>query len=72
MALTLAAHLDPDVVVLEASMPGLDGPQVVARMRESCDRKVLALTGCEHRGSLRLVLGMGRAGTCSSGRPPKC
>src|SRR5689334_18777327 len=47
-ALTLAAELDPDIVVLEASLPGLDGAQVVARMRAACNRKVLVLTACEH------------------------
>src|SRR3954467_9367257 len=52
-ALTLAAELNPDVVVLGVNLPGLDGAQVVARLREARpDRKVLVLTACEHAGSM--------------------
>jgi DNA-binding NarL/FixJ family response regulator len=63
VALSLAAELAPDVVVLEAALPHLDGAQVIARLREACaDRKVLVLTGCEDRGAVRLLLGMGARG----------
>jgi DNA-binding NarL/FixJ family response regulator len=59
-ALALATELNPDLVVLETSLPGLDGAQVTARL--GCDRKVLVLTGCENAGSVRLLLGMGARG----------
>lgn len=62
-AIDLAAELNPAVVVLDVSLPGLDGAQVTARLREACpDRKVLVLTACEHAGSVRLLLGMGARG----------
>jgi DNA-binding NarL/FixJ family response regulator len=62
-ALALAAGLDPDVVVAESVLPGLDGAQLTARLREARpDRKVLVLTACEHAGSFRLLLGMGARG----------
>jgi DNA-binding NarL/FixJ family response regulator len=62
-ALALAAELNPDVVVLEASLPGLDGAQVTARLREACPgRGVVVLTACEHPGTVRLALGVGARG----------
>ena len=61
--LRLAAELNPDVVVVEVSLPGLDGAQVTARLRQARpEQKVLALTACEDGGSLRLLLGMGASG----------
>lgn len=62
-AVALSSQLGPDVVLLEASLPGLDGAQVVARMMEAgAERKVMVLTGCEHGGLMRLLLGMGVRG----------
>lgn len=58
-ALTLAADLNPGLVIVETVLPGLDGAQVTARL---VGRKVLALTACEHVGTARLVLGMGARG----------
>ena len=46
--LELAQKLDPDVVVLDVMMPGLGGPEVIARLRRA-DRSlpfaILVLTG---------------------------
>jgi DNA-binding NarL/FixJ family response regulator len=62
-ALARTAELSPDVVILEASLPGLDGAHVAARLGETCpDQKVLVLTGCERPGTAQLLLGLGVRG----------
>jgi DNA-binding NarL/FixJ family response regulator len=62
-AVALAAELDPDVVVVDVSMPGLNGAQVTAQLRAARpDRKVLVLTVHEDRGYLRQLLDAGAAG----------
>ena len=61
--LTLVEELDPDIVVVDVSMPGLNGAEVTTRLREvRPDRKVLALTVHEDRGYLRLLMGAGASG----------
>lgn len=62
-ALTLAAELTPDVVVLEPNLPGLDGAQVTARLLEARPGPaVLGLAAGEQPGVVRLLLGMGARG----------
>ena len=62
-AVALCATLDPDVAVVDVSMPGLNGAEVTARLRQArADRRVLALTVHEDRGYLRLLLEAGAAG----------
>jgi DNA-binding NarL/FixJ family response regulator len=62
-AIALTAQLDPDIVIVDVSMPGLNGAQVTARLREvRPDRKVLALTVHEDIGYLRLLLEAGVVG----------
>lgn len=62
-AVDLAGRLDPDVVVVDVSMPGFGGAEATARMRQaSPGRKVLALTVHEDRGYLRLLLEAGANG----------
>jgi DNA-binding NarL/FixJ family response regulator len=62
-AVALAAELDPDVVVVDVSLPGLGGAQVTARLREvRPDRRVLALTVHEDPGYTRLLLDAGARG----------
>jgi DNA-binding NarL/FixJ family response regulator len=55
--------LHPDVVVLDLSLPGLDGGQVADRLRAECPEvRVLALTVHEDKGYLHRLLGAGAAG----------
>lgn len=63
VALELTAELDPDVVVVDVSMPELNGAEVTAQLRAARpDRKVLALTVHEDRGYMRQLLRAGAAG----------
>lgn len=63
VALELTAELDPDVVVVDVSMPELNGAEVTAQLLAvRPDRKVLALTVHEDRGYMRQLLRAGAAG----------
>lgn len=62
-AVTLTSELDPDVVVVDLSMPGMTGAEVTTRLRQlSPERKILALTVHEDRSYLRMLLEAGAAG----------
>jgi DNA-binding NarL/FixJ family response regulator len=62
-AVSLTAELDPDVVVVDVSMPGLNGVQVTALLRAARpDRRVLVLTVHEDKGYLQLLLEAGASG----------
>jgi DNA-binding NarL/FixJ family response regulator len=62
-AVDLTTELDPDVIVVDVSMPGMNGAQVTAKLRElRPDRKVIALTVHEDRAYLRLLLESGASG----------
>lgn len=59
----LAKGLDPDVAVMDVSMPEMSGAQATERLRADCPRvKVLALTVYEDRAYLRQMLEAGAAG----------
>lgn len=62
-ALRLAAELSPDIMVLDISMPSLNGVKVAEMLRTACPNcKILALTVHEDRGYLRQLLELGVAG----------
>ncbi|MBP3954458.1 response regulator transcription factor [Gemmata sp. G18] len=63
LAVALTAELDPDVVVVDVSMPGLTGAQVTQRVRAArADRRVLVLTVHEDKSYLNLLLEAGASG----------
>jgi DNA-binding NarL/FixJ family response regulator len=62
-AVSMTAELDPDVVVVDVSMPGLTGTQVTRQLRAAQpDRKILVLTVHEDKSYLRLLLEAGATG----------
>jgi len=62
-ALKLATELKPDIVILDISLPGLNGAKVAEQLRDNCpETKVLALTVHEDKGYLRQLLASGVAG----------
>ncbi len=62
-ALRLANELQPDVMVLDVSMPGLDGPRVAERLRTTSPRtRILVHSVHEDKGYLRQALELGVKG----------
>lgn len=62
-AVTAAERLNPDVVVMDVSLPGLNGAQLARRMREQLPAtRTLALTVHEEGGYLRSLLDAGASG----------
>jgi DNA-binding NarL/FixJ family response regulator len=62
-AIAQVAELDPDVVLLDVSMPGMNGAEVTAALlADRPDRRVLVLTAHVDRGHLRALLGAGAVG----------
>lgn len=58
-----ACELEPDVLVLDISMPGVGGAEAAERIRQDCPRvRVLALTMHEERGYVARLLRVGAAG----------
>jgi two-component system response regulator NreC len=59
----LAKRLLPDVVVMDVSMPDMNGAEATERLRVECPQvKVLALTVYEDRGYLQQLLKAGASG----------
>lgn len=62
-ATRLCAQLDPDIVVLDVSMPDMDGAEAAEYIREHCPKaRVVALTRHADQGYLRRLLRAGAVG----------
>jgi DNA-binding NarL/FixJ family response regulator len=62
-ACALVPQLRPDVVVLDVSMPKMNGAELAERLKHDCPQiKVLAMTVHEDKGYLRQLLQAGAAG----------
>jgi two-component system response regulator NreC len=62
-ALLKARELQPDVVVMDVSMPDLNGIQVTERLKRTCQKiTVLVLTAHDDTGYLRQLLEVGASG----------
>ena len=62
-ALDAAKELGPDVVVMDISMPGLNGARATEAIRRDCPgTRVLALTAHEDKGYLRQLVQAGASG----------
>src|SRR2546423_5203771 len=70
-AITRAAELSPDLILLDLSMPGLDGLSALPRLREaapSCE--VVVLTASGEETNLLAAIRAGAAGYLLKSEPP--
>jgi DNA-binding NarL/FixJ family response regulator len=62
-ALQMARELQPDVIIMDISMPDLNGIQVTERLKRVCQKiMVLVLTAHDDSGYLRQLLQVGASG----------
>lgn len=62
-ALLQARELQPDVIIMDVSMPDLNGIQVTERLKRACQKiMVLVLTAHDDSGYLRQLLEVGASG----------
>jgi two-component system response regulator NreC len=62
-ALLQARELQPDVIIMDVSMPDLNGIQVTERLKHACQKiMVLVLTAHDDSGYLRQLLEVGASG----------
>lgn len=63
MTLQKVRELQPDVLIVDVSMPGLNGIQVTERLRRTCQKvTILVLTAHDDNGYLRQLLEVGASG----------
>lgn len=70
-AIRQARELEPDVVLMDISMPGLNGLKATEKLKECCPQvQVIALTRHKDDGYLRQVLRAGASGFVLKQSPP--
>jgi len=71
-AIALAAAHRPAVMVLDASMPDMDGLEALPRLREAApDAEVVVLTASEDDGNLLAAIRAGASGYLLKSEPPE-
>src|SRR5262245_44144234 len=71
-ALELCPQFQPDVLVLDMVMPGLNGPATAEALRDLCpSTKILILTSFPHSPLVRQALEAGAVGCVSKVGPPE-
>jgi DNA-binding NarL/FixJ family response regulator len=71
-AVTRARELEPDVVVLDLTMPGMDGLTALPLLREAAPRTaVVVLTAAEDDTNLLTAIRLGAAGYLLKSEPPE-
>jgi DNA-binding NarL/FixJ family response regulator len=71
-AIRLAAELQPDLVLLDLTMPGMDGLRTLPRLREAAPGcAVVVLTAAEDEGNLMGAIRAGAAGYLLKSEPPE-
>src|SRR6476620_322451 len=71
-AIVCAGELRPDLILLDLSMPGLDGLSALPRLREAApDCEVVVLTASEEESNLLAAIRAGAAGYLLKSEPPE-
>jgi len=69
-AIALAGELNPDVVLMDLAMPGMDGMQATRALRSAAEAKVLVLTSFADDQHVLAALQAGAAGYLLKDAPP--